>query len=75
MFQHVMNASISHLTEKYKNKLQYKRLVNGYRRYDPARGMDYILDLAFRDTDSGLEVLKRFETKIVNQLLHNKKSK
>jgi Chondroitin N-acetylgalactosaminyltransferase len=57
-----MNASITHLSDKYKGKLQYKRLVNGYRRYDPARGMDYILDLAFRDTDSGLEVLKRFET-------------
>lgn len=56
-----MNASITHLTDKYKNKLQYKRLVNGYRRYDPARGMDYILDLAFRDTVSGLEVLKRLK--------------
>jgi chondroitin polymerizing factor len=54
-----MNASISHLTNVYANKLQYKRLVNGYRRYDPVRGMDYILDLAFRDKDTGLEILKR----------------
>ncbi|CAB3366693.1 Hypothetical predicted protein [Cloeon dipterum] len=65
----VMNASISHMTQKYNEKLQYRRLVNGYRRYDPARGMDYILDLAFRDMDTGLEVLKRVEVaKLLGQV-------
>jgi hypothetical protein len=47
------------MEQKYRGKIQFRRLVNGYRRYDPARGMDYLLDLAFRDTASGREVLKR----------------
>ncbi|XP_059474527.1 chondroitin sulfate synthase 2 [Neocloeon triangulifer] len=59
--RHILNSSVSHMAQKYEGKLQYKRLVNGYRRYDPSRGMDYILDLAFRDMDTGLEILKRVE--------------
>lgn len=59
--QQVINSSVNTMEHNYHGKLQYRRLVNGYRRYDPARGMDYMLDLAFRDKDSGLEVMKRVE--------------
>jgi hypothetical protein len=41
--------------------LQYRHLINGYRRFDPSRGMDYRLDLAFRDTKTGQEVHKRYK--------------
>jgi hypothetical protein len=40
--------------------LQYQYLINGYRRFDPSRGMDYRLDLAFKDTTTGQEVHKRY---------------
>ncbi|XP_074659128.1 chondroitin sulfate synthase 2-like [Tubulanus polymorphus] len=36
-----------------KNKL--KRVVNGYRRFDPLRGEEYILDLEFAGSSAGLE--------------------
>ncbi|CAH1382142.1 unnamed protein product [Tenebrio molitor] len=42
-------------------KFQYRRLVNGYRTFDLSRGMDYTLDLGFRDLTTGKEVVKRFE--------------
>lgn len=41
--------------------LQYRRLVNGYRRFDLSRGIDYIVDLGFRNLHTGKEVIKRFE--------------
>ncbi|RZC42210.1 chondroitin sulfate synthase 2 [Asbolus verrucosus] len=42
-------------------KFQYRRLINGYRTFDLSRGMDYVLDLGFRDLTTGKEVVKRFE--------------
>lgn len=38
------------LNEKYNNKYLYSYLINGYRRFDPQRGMEYLLDLALDDT-------------------------
>lgn len=38
------------LNEKHNNKYLYSYLLNGYRRFDPQRGMEYILDLALEDT-------------------------
>nr|XP_023018650.1 chondroitin sulfate synthase 2 [Leptinotarsa decemlineata] len=51
----------SKVTNTYPKDLQYKKLVNGYKTFDLSRGMDYTLDLAFRDLNNGKEVIKRFE--------------
>ncbi|KAJ4439449.1 hypothetical protein ANN_07573 [Periplaneta americana] len=59
--QYVVNASIKRMEAEWGEHLQYRRLINGYRRFDPSRGMDYHLDLAFRDTTTGREVHKRLE--------------
>ncbi|XP_021935105.1 chondroitin sulfate synthase 2 isoform X3 [Zootermopsis nevadensis] len=59
--QYVMNASIKQMEAEWGEHLQYRHLINGYRRFDPSRGMDYRLDLAFRDTTTGQEVHKRVE--------------
>lgn len=59
LLQYVMNKSISKIEDKYEGALKYRRFINGYRRFDPARGMDYILDVAFRDTTVGKTVHKR----------------
>ncbi|KAJ8928907.1 hypothetical protein NQ314_018478 [Rhamnusium bicolor] len=49
------------VSNKYPKDLQYRRLINGYRKFDLSRGMDYTLDLGFRDLNTGKEVIKRFE--------------
>ncbi|KAG8229514.1 hypothetical protein J437_LFUL004920 [Ladona fulva] len=59
--QYIINTTALYAEEQYQGRLRFRRLVNGYRRFDPSRGMDYILDLTFRNTSSGLEVQKRFE--------------
>ncbi|PNF25352.1 hypothetical protein B7P43_G10932 [Cryptotermes secundus] len=59
--QYVVNASIKQVEAGWGEHLQYHHLINGYRRFDPSRGMDYRLDLAFRDTRTGQEVHKRVE--------------
>ncbi|XP_046388565.1 chondroitin sulfate synthase 2 [Ischnura elegans] len=59
--QYVINTTAQFAEEQYQGKLRFRRLVNGYRRFDPSRGMDYVVDFTFRDTSSGLELQKRFE--------------
>lgn len=39
-------------------ELEYLRLIDGYKRFDPTRGMDYILNLMFASASGNL-VLKR----------------
>lgn len=34
--------------------------MNGYRTFDLSRGMDYIMDVGFRDLSTGKEVIKRY---------------
>ncbi|KAF5291737.1 hypothetical protein FQA39_LY14225 [Lamprigera yunnana] len=46
---------------EHADSLQYRRLINGYKRFDLSRGMEYIFDLGFRDLHTGKEVIKRFE--------------
>lgn len=43
----IINMAMAELNKKYKPVLHLKkqRLVNGYRRFDPTRGMEYTLDL------------------------------
>ncbi|XP_071454752.1 chondroitin sulfate synthase 2 [Hetaerina americana] len=59
--QYIINTTAQYAEEQYQGRLRFRRLVNGYRRFDPSRGMDYVVDLTFRDTSSGLELQKRFE--------------
>lgn len=56
-FQRIVDAVKAHVDYKYK----YERLVNGYRKFDLSRGMDYELDLAFVDLSTGKETIKHFE--------------
>lgn len=48
--QDIIKVSLEKLNEKHDNKFLYSYLINGYRRFDPQRGMEYILDLALEDT-------------------------
>lgn len=57
--QGVLNATVEHIEQTYDGQLVFKRLVNGYRRFDPARGMDYVLDVACRDSVTGHETHNR----------------
>ncbi|XP_026789393.3 chondroitin sulfate synthase 2 [Pangasianodon hypophthalmus] len=52
----VINVAVAELNKKYSPVLQLSspQLVNGYRRFDPTRGMEYTLDLQLRaETESG----------------------
>lgn len=59
--EYVINFATNNIVNKYKNKLSFNRLLNGYQKFDASRGMDYILDMAFNDVATGREVRKRIE--------------
>ncbi|XP_056290763.1 chondroitin sulfate glucuronyltransferase [Pseudoliparis swirei] len=44
----VLEVAVERLNERYQPRLRFRkrRLLNGYRRFDPTRGMEYVLDLA-----------------------------
>lgn len=44
----VLETAVERLNERYQPQLRFRkrRLLNGYRRFDPTRGMEYQLDLA-----------------------------
>ncbi|MEQ2209729.1 hypothetical protein XENOCAPTIV_003219, partial [Xenoophorus captivus] len=44
----ILEVAVERLNEHYQPQLRFRkrRLLNGYRRFDPTRGMEYILDLA-----------------------------
>lgn len=44
----VLETAVERLNERYQPQLRFRkrRLLNGYRRFDPTRGMEYTLDLA-----------------------------
>uniref|UniRef100_A0A224XL69 Hexosyltransferase n=1 Tax=Panstrongylus lignarius TaxID=156445 RepID=A0A224XL69_9HEMI len=58
--KNVVNRSVEWLIERYSGQIRFKQMLNGYRRFDPSRGLDYILDLSFRD-NTGREIIKRVE--------------
>lgn len=58
---YVINTVTNNIINKYDNKLSFKKLLNGYQKFDASRGMDYILDVAFNDVATGKEVRKRIE--------------
>jgi len=57
----VLNTSIEYLESKYSNNLKFDRLVNGYKRFDPSRGLDYVLDLSLKDIVGNRLIQKRFD--------------
>ena len=60
--QEVIKVSVEKLNAKYNTIYLYSNLNNGYRRFDPQRGMEYILDITLRDTsDENREVPKRVQ--------------
>lgn len=58
-FQNIIEEVKATVSYKYPGNFRYRRLVNGYRIFDLSRGMDYTLDIGFRDLHSGKEVIKR----------------
>ena len=56
----IINVAISHLN-KTNATYEFRRIVNGYRRFDASRGMDYVLDLALVEHVDGrsADVVKR----------------
>lgn len=57
----MLNTSIEYLESKYSNNLKFDRLVNGYKRFDPSRGLDYILDLSLKDIVGNRLIQKRYD--------------
>lgn len=51
----VVTTAMGRLNEKYDNAFTLGRLVNGYRRFDPTRGMEYTLDLELKMTNQKLK--------------------
>lgn len=48
----IVNIALSHLNRNA-SVYKFQRIVNGYRRFDATRGMDYILDLSLVETVDG----------------------
>jgi len=62
---------VSKLQSKYGSTLKLKKLLNGYRQFDPTRGTHYILDLALLD-ENRIEYIKRTELMRPLGIRHNK---
>lgn len=49
------------LDDKYNKRFEVTQLINGYRRFDPMRGMEYLMDLEVRDRLNGEKLYKRVQ--------------
>lgn len=58
--QLVLNSSIQFIHSKYPGNFRYEQLISGYKKFDLSRGMDYILDLEFRNQHNEM-VQKRIQ--------------
>ena len=56
----ILNAAVERIIDISEGKLRFKNLINGYRKFDASRGMDYVLDICFI-SHSGEEIIKRIE--------------
>ncbi|CAF0991226.1 unnamed protein product [Rotaria sp. Silwood1] len=56
----VIDYSVEQLQKKYGTELKFKKLLNGYRQFDPTRGTHYIVDILLID-DNKKEYIKRAE--------------
>ncbi|XP_035228930.1 chondroitin sulfate synthase 2-like [Stegodyphus dumicola] len=57
--QDLLKCTVHWVKAKYNDKYIYQKLVNGYKRFDPTRGTEYILDMFFLEDATGQEMLKR----------------
>ncbi|XKL59141.1 hypothetical protein PGB90_000157 [Kerria lacca] len=57
----VINACVEMIQKKYSTVYRFSSLTNGYRKFDPSRGMDYILDIVFQHTTTNERIQKRIE--------------
>jgi len=59
----IVNVAVTRLSQRDHISYKYRRIVNGYRRFDAARGTDYILDLALVSPGNKTagEVIQRVE--------------
>lgn len=55
----LLKSVIQWVKYKFNDKFIYQKLVNGYKRFDPTRGTEYILDMLFLEDATGQEILKR----------------
>ena len=55
----ILSFSIKELDKRYKKQYSFSHLVNGYRRFDPFRGMEYILDLSMLDTHANNRIVEK----------------
>lgn len=58
--QRVLKLVVEKAHYESSNMLKYRRLVNGYSVFDLSRGLDYILDIGFKDKNTGKETIKRY---------------
>ncbi|OAD54778.1 Chondroitin sulfate synthase 2 [Eufriesea mexicana] len=59
--ERIINITASSILADYQDTIKFNKLLNGYRRFDASRGMDYILDLAFIDVSTSKILRKRIE--------------
>ena len=59
--ERTINVTTSNIIADYRHTLKFNKLINGYKRFDASRGMDYILDLEFTDISTGKILKKRIE--------------
>jgi hypothetical protein len=59
----IVNMAVSRLSASDRIHYTYSNIVNGYRRFDAARGTDYILDLGLvaRNNNTLFDVIRRVE--------------
>ena len=57
--EQVLHHAVELLNAEENSKLQLVKLINGYRRFDPQRGIDYILDVNLVDKEKGIEYSRR----------------
>ena len=55
----IVTTAMGQLNDKYEKAFTLGRLVNGYRRFDPTRGMEYTLDLELKMTAQKKTIQKR----------------
>ncbi|ELT90607.1 hypothetical protein CAPTEDRAFT_220988 [Capitella teleta] len=55
----IIKTAVDRLNGDHRQRYQHKTLINGYRRFDATRGMDYVLDLLLWDKVSHSTVQRR----------------
>ena len=55
----IIKTSLEHINSKYWNRFTHKRIVNGFRRFDASRGMEYVVDLLLADQHTSRDCVKR----------------